>query len=130
MANPQPEPFVKFSKELFDALLLSPMPATHKEVVLVIIRRTYGHHGRKEAPISHTLIRKMTGRADSGIRKALVTLEAEGVLVKVAGPTFTQPAIWKLNKDYERWGRWSVGSATVMALRQHMAEGPDLVEGK
>lgn len=123
MANPQPEPFVKFSKELFDALLLSAMPATHKEIVLAVIRRTYGDHGKKVAPISHSLIRRMTGRSDSGIRKSMAALEEEGVLVQVEPPTFRTPAFWQLNKNYEKWGRWSVRSATVVAEGHELAEG-------
>ena len=122
MANPQPSPFVQFSKELFDALLVSPMPATHKEIVLAVIRRTYGDRGRKEAPISHSLIRHMTGRADSGIRKSMTALEAEGVLIKVSEATFRSPAVWRLNKDYEKWGRWSVRSATLVAEGQELAD--------
>jgi hypothetical protein len=122
VANPQPEPFVKFSKELFDALLLSAMPATHKEIVLAIIRRTYGDHGKKVAPISHSLIRRMTGRADSGIRKSMSALSEEGVLIQVQPPNFRQPALWRLNKDYETWGRWSVRSATVVAEGQELAD--------
>lgn len=122
MANPQPKPFVQFSKELFDALLLSPMPATHKEIVLAVIRRTYGDHGRKEAPISHSLLRRMTGRADSGIRRCLSSLCEQGVLRQIKPATFRSPAIFALNKDYESWGRWSVQSATTVAEGQELAE--------
>ena len=125
MANPQPEPFVKFSKELFDALLLSAMPATHKEIVLAVIRRTYGDHGKKEAPISHSLLRRMTGRADSGIRRCLSALCTEGVLRVVRPADFRSPAVFSLNKDYESWGRWSVQSATTVAEGQELAEGHD-----
>lgn len=125
MANPQPEPFVKFSKELFDALLLSPMPATHKEIVLAVIRRTYGDHGKKQAAISHSLLRRMTGRADSGIRRCLTALCAEGVIRKVQPATFQSPAVFALNKDYESWGRWSIQSATRVAEGQELAEGHD-----
>jgi len=67
------------------------------------------------APISQSLIHRMTGRADSGIRRSLKALESEGVLIKAAEPTYTTPTLWKLNKDYERWGRWSVESVTVVA---------------
>ena len=112
MANPQPEPFVKFSKELFDAILLSPMPATHKELVLAVVRRTYGDHGQKQAPISVSLLVAMTGRDKAGVCRALHALRDEGVLRQVASPTFTTPAVYALNKDYERWGRWSTVNST------------------
>lgn len=108
MANPQPTPFVQFSKELFDALLLSPMPATHKEIVLAVIRRTYGDHGKKSAPISIGLLVSMTGRSKSGLSVSLAALIAEGVIRQVSPPGFGRPAVLGLNKNYEKWGRWSV----------------------
>ena len=123
MANPQPEPFLKFSKELFDALLLSPMPATHKEIVLAVIRRTDGDYEKHEAPISLSLLQRMTGRAASGVRRCLTSLIEEGVIVQVTPPTFRKPAVLRLNKDYEGWGRWSVESATVVADRHELREG-------
>jgi hypothetical protein len=129
VANPQPEPFLKFSKELFDALLLSSMPAGHKEIVLAIIRRTYGDHGRKVAPVSYAMIRQMTGQADSGIRRSVKALEDHGVIVKMADPTFRTAALWRLNKDYETWGTWSVDSANVVADRHNIAECQELAEG-
>ena len=129
MANPQPEPFVKFSKELLDALLLSSMPAGHKEVVLAIIRRTYGDHGRKSAYVSYAMIRQMTGRADSGIRRAVRALENEGVIVKIAEPTFRTPAMWALNKNYENWGRWSVHSSDVLPERIKRQSATRVAEG-
>ena len=130
MANPQPEPFVKFSKELFDALLLSAMPATHKEIVLAIIRRTYGDHGQKSAPISQSLLLQMTGRARNGLKRSLSDLVNEGVIVQVRPPTFSQPAVLRLNKDYEKWGRWSVLRDTTVALGQNLTEGHDTVPGE
>lgn len=122
MANPQPAPFVKFSKELFDALLLSRMPATHKELVLAVIRRTYGDHGRKEAPISQSLLQQMTARSRNGVRKSIDDLQREGVIVQVSPPSFAAPAVLKLNKDYESWGKWSVERATVVGEGQEVPQ--------
>ena len=113
MANPQPTPFVQFSKELFDALLLSGMPATHKEIVLSVIRRTYGNHGQKSAAISQSLLQRMTGRHRNSIQRGLGELREAGVLKLVQGPSFGTPAVWGLNKDYEAWGRWSVSQRAV-----------------
>ena len=80
MANPQPEPFVQFSKELFDAVLKSPMPGTHKEVVLAVIRRTYGNFGKKAAPISLTLLRDMLGRDKRHLQRCMAELQAANVI--------------------------------------------------
>jgi hypothetical protein len=136
MANPQPVPFVRFSKELFDALLLSPMPATHKELVLAVIRRTYGDHGAKAAPISQSLLQAMTGRARSGVRTCMDDLVREGVLLQVAPPSYTSSAVLKLNKNYEKWGKWSVrrvfvgGEGQELAQGQLLAQGQELEEGQ
>jgi hypothetical protein len=124
MASPQPEPFVKFSKELFDALLLSSMPAGHKEIVLAIIRRTYGDYGKKAAPVSLSLIGRMTGRGESGIRKAIEALDGEGVIRRTAVATFRTAAHWSLNKNYEEWGRYSVHSASLGGKYHDSAECP------
>lgn len=130
MANPQPTPFVQFSKELFDALLFSGMPATHKELVLAVIRRTYGEHGQKSASISQSLLQRMTGRSRNGVRRSLDELIEQGVIVQVSPPSFAKPAVLGLNKDYEKWGKWSVDRATVVAQGQELDQDHESVGGQ
>lgn len=108
MANPQPEPFLKFSLELFDAVVRSPMPATHKEVVLALVRLTYGNYGKKEAPVSLAKFAQLTGRHKVNVKRALTDLIAEGVVRQVKPPSFAASAVYRINKDYEAWGKWSV----------------------
>lgn len=108
MANPQPEPFVKFSRELLDAIVLSPMPTTHKEIVLAIIRLTYGDYGKKEAPISTRRLTGATGRDRRAVSRALAELVDEGVVRQTKPPSFCTPAVYRIRKDYEAWGKWSV----------------------
>lgn len=109
MANPQPDIFVRYSKELYDAILRSPLPPVHYRVVEAVIRRTYGDHGKKTAPISLSLFMAMTGKLDKNIRIALKELCEEGVLIKHSEATRSgQPAVYGLNKNYECWGKWSV----------------------
>lgn len=107
MANPQPIPFVQFSKELYDAILAAPMPGCHKEIVLAIVRRTYGDGGRKEAPVSYGLLKEMTGRNRGHIQRALGDLRAAGVVTVVREARFTDPQVLALNKDYEAWGQYA-----------------------
>lgn len=108
MANPQPEPFVRFSKELYDAILRSPMAATQQRIVLAVVRRTYGNYGRTEAEISLGLLRDMLGQDKSTIRRALHDLCEQGVVVVTRPAHFRQAQVLRLNKDYESWGRYSV----------------------
>jgi len=105
------------------------MPATHKEIVLAVIRRTYGDHGRKAAPISQTLLQQMIGRHKNGIRQSLRDLIAEGVIVQVKAPGFGSSAVLSLNKNYETWGKWSV-TYTPMEEPQDMGEVQQGVGGE
>ena len=63
MASPQPEPFVKFSKELLEAVIAAPMPATHKEILLSVVLVTYGDFGKKDARISQARLRRERSKA-------------------------------------------------------------------
>jgi flagellar basal body rod protein FlgC len=107
VADPQPTPFVQFSKELFDAVLLAPMPGVHKEIVLAIIRRTYGDFGKRAAPISLSLLVQMTGRNRGHLQRALTELRAAGVVRVVREAHFTEPQVLALAADYEAWGRYA-----------------------
>jgi hypothetical protein len=107
VANPQPSPFVQFSKELFDAVLLAPMPGVHKEIVLAIIRRTYGDFGKRAAPISLGLLAQMTGRNRGHLQRALTELRAAGVVRVVREAHFTEPQVLALAADYEAWGQYA-----------------------
>jgi hypothetical protein len=107
VANPQPSPFVQFSKELFDAFLLAPMPGVHKEIVLAIIRRTYGDFGKRAASISLGLLAQMTGRNRGHLQRALTELRAAGVVRVVREAHFTGPQVLALAADYEAWGQYA-----------------------
>jgi phage replication O-like protein O len=108
VANPQPEPFVQFSKELFDAILRAPMPATQQRIVLAIVRRTYGDFGKREAPVSVGLLGKMLGQNKGTVSRALTDLIDHGVIVVVREERHRTTRILALHKDYEAWGSYSV----------------------
>ena len=55
MNNGQP-PFVRFPKDLLDATIAAPMPGTHKEIVLAVVRRTIGDFDKADAEISIGLL--------------------------------------------------------------------------
>ena len=108
MANPQPTPFVRFSTELLGALTCSPMPATQQRIVLAVVLRTYGDHGRKEAELSLGLLHGLTGQDKGTLRRALCDLIAEGVIAVLRPAVGRRPQVLTLQKDYEAWGRYSV----------------------
>ena len=112
MANPQPTPFVRFSTELLGALMRSPMPATQQRIVLAVVLRTYGDHGRKEAELSLGLLHELTGQDKGTLRRALCDLIAEGVITALRPAVGRRPQVLALQKDYEAWGRYSVPRVT------------------
>ncbi len=126
MANPQPTPFVQLSKELLDALLLSPMPPGCKEIVLAIIRCTYGTYGKKAAPVSISLLQSMTGRDKKTISQRLKALRDENVIEVVSPPNFSTPTVYRLNKDYEAWGKWRVPALPSV---DYLPTAPDMPTG-
>lgn len=107
MAGAEPRPYVAFPKELFDAVLLAPMPGVHKEIVLAVIRRTYGDYGRRDAPISLSLLERMTGRNRGHLQRALAQLRAAGVVEVVREARFTEPQVLAVAPDCEAWGRYA-----------------------
>lgn len=115
MANPQPIPFVKLSKELFDAIMLSPMAGTQLGVVLAVVRRTYGNGGLKQAAISVGLLAKILGQNKGTVSRALSDLVSEGVIRVVREEHHRTTRILALNKDYETWGRYSVSESECRA---------------
>ncbi len=123
MASPQPVPFVQFSKELLDAAIRAPWPATHLQVVLTVVRLTYGDHGKRQAEISLGTLEKATGRDHHHVKRTLDSLLAEGVLVEVRAPAFGRTRVLALQKDYERWGRFAVSPAQVPDFLRHDWQG-------
>ena len=119
MASPQPDYFVKLSKELFDALVLSRMPATEKEIVWAVIRRTYGDRGRVHATVSIGSLVEQTGRDRGGVKRSLTNLLREGVLVEHQPPVGVKGRVLGLNKDYEGWGAYGVVSQEIPDLVGH-----------
>ena len=116
MANPQPTPFVRFSSELLGALVRSPMPATQQRIVLVVVLRTYGDHGRREAEVSLGLLHEITGQDKGTLRRALCDLIAEGVITVRRPAVGRRPQVLALRKDYETWGKYSVPRVTPGAM--------------
>jgi hypothetical protein len=131
VASPQPNPFVQVSKELLDAVLRARMPATHQAVFLAIVRLSYGRRdgdrNAKTAWVSTRLLARITGRDRKGVQRSLDDLLANNVIVEspVAGPAAHRRLVGP-QKDYERWGRFSVRPDDVpVELRHDWQRGDD-----
>jgi hypothetical protein len=113
MASPQPDYFVRFSKELFDAAVRAGLPATQLQVFLAVVRRTYGDRGKRTAPVSIGYLVAATGRARSGVKAAYADLLEQGVLLEVTPAKFSAARVVAVQKDYEKWGAYRVDPADI-----------------
>ncbi len=125
MVGPQAEPFVKFPKQLFDALLRAPLSATQREVVLAVVRLTYGDRLRSQAEVSIGALEKATGRDRHGLKRALERLIGEGVLIELKPAGFSRGRTLALATNYEAWGRFSVAPDEVPAFLRHDWQGQE-----
>ncbi|WP_027365088.1 replication protein [Desulfotruncus alcoholivorax] len=96
MANPQPDEFTRISNELFEAIILSNFKKRQLNIILLVIRLSYGC-GHKYAILRQADF-QLIGIDKSDIKKELNLLVESGVLsISLTGERIT------LNKDYERW---------------------------
>ncbi len=120
MASPQPDRFVRFSKELYDAVLRAPWSsASEIKVFLAVVRLTYGDRGKLQVAASITSLMRATGLGKTATKRAADSLLREGALIEVRPPSFGQPRILAPNKDYQRWGSLSVDPAAVPDFFRH-----------
>src|SRR5690606_30974247 len=100
---------------ILEALALAPFNAAQLKVLLVLIRETYGWQ-QKDAAISYTRLEAATGLHRDTVRNALRTLIQEGVVIVVREATFTAPAVYRLQKDAQQWGRFRTHSVTPIEV--------------
>ncbi len=96
MASPQRENgFTAISNELFEVVVRTPLPGRHKDLLLYVMRKTYGYQKKKDY-ISLSQFEDGTGIDRSGVCKIIKDLVAWKLLAK-------EGSIYALNKDYSTW---------------------------
>ena len=109
MANPQiEEGYVRIATEIQDAFCRTRIPGEERQVLDVIIRKTYGWNKCEDA-ISLSQFAEMTGivkthipRAIKGlIAKNMITVTKKGYGITKNGYSNTQ--VFKFNKNHEEW---------------------------
>ena len=102
MANPQWENgFIKMATEIWEALTKTRIPGEAMQVLMAIIRKTYGWN-KKEDFIAHSQIAEMTGLKKQNVERAIKRLIKMNMItaIKYDG---SQIISYSLNKDYETW---------------------------
>ena len=100
------DPYFKFYKNLFDAMLYS-LSGVELKIALAIERYTTGHYDQPHAEISISQLVKWTGCSKQAVLKARRRLVKEGVLFEVAEPTNRRAARLCVNRDPTTWGAFS-----------------------
>jgi len=101
MANPQPDKFTKISNELLDALAKIRIAGEARQMLDVIIRKTYGFN-KKEDKISTSQFIELTGLSRIAIPKARRKL-LELNLITVSQKGYSQGLTYSIQKDYNKW---------------------------
>jgi len=114
MANPQTENgFTKIANEVLEQLVNTPLLGAEFQVLLFIIRKTYGYN-KKQDRISFTQFEKATGISRQTINKTIKNLVTKGMIVKIYLPEGNIG--YTFIKDHEKWvvkthllvkGKWS-----------------------
>ena len=96
MANVQVENgYTRIANEALEALVKVRLPPSEKDLILFIIRKTYGYNKREDR-ISLTQFEKGTDLSRPTVVKALRNLISRKIVVKTG-------LLLRFNKDYETW---------------------------
>lgn len=102
LANPQTEEgYVKIANELFDAMARIRIPGEAMQVLLVIMRKTYGWN-KKEDFISLSQIVEMTGISKRNIIRAREKLESMNI-ISVVKKDNKNSLCYRFQKNYDAW---------------------------
>lgn len=102
MANPQLEDgYTRIANEILDALIALRLPGQEWQIVLAIIRKTYGY-GKKEDVISFRQLSAMTGIPRRKVISLFKSLVSKRALGSAQNGTRAPRTIW-FNKDFSQW---------------------------
>ena len=92
--------YTRIANELIEAIACAGFTANQHAVLWVILRKTYGYN-KKSDDISLSQIAEMTGIDRSNVRRALISLSAQQVIIRSNGVHSNKIS---LNKNYAQWG--------------------------
>lgn len=99
MVNPQLENgYLKIANDIYDALCGIRIPGEARQILDVIIRKTYGF-GKKQDAISLSQFSKATGLRRPNVVRGIIKLETMRIIKKDTGAI----SKYMLNKNFEEW---------------------------
>ena len=117
MANVQVENgYTRIANEILEHLVKVRLPPSEKDVVIFIIRKTYGY-SKREDRISLTQFKQGTDLSRPTVVKALKNLRSRNIIIR-------KGLLIKFNKDYETW----VVNAGLLVKSKHEFGKPGLTE--
>ena len=118
MANPQLEDgYTQIANEILEGLMKTYLPANQWQVLLCVIRKTYGFK-KKVDWIANCQIVEATGLVKSTVSRALRGLEQHGLIARHGKSIGFQ-------KDWEQWKVSRTANSEKLAIPQ-----PELADGK
>ncbi len=94
--------FTQIPNDLFEGAIQYHCPGGDKDVILAVIRQTYGFH-REQCKLSLSYISKMTGRPKKKLGPIVERLIENRVIIEVSPPTFRASRIVRINEHIEEW---------------------------
>lgn len=107
--------YTRVANQLLAAMAVAPWDSAGQlKMVTALVRMTYGAR-RKDAPVGMAEWRCLTGMSESQVVRVKGVLERNGVLTLVqdASPRGRTPQVWRLQKDWKKWGRFRPLDAAV-----------------
>lgn len=103
MASPQKENgYTSIANELLEQIYGRRFSTSQLKILLLVFRFTYGFN-RKFASLSNSFIANGTGIHEITVSKEVGALIDDGVLIEKQKPTFSNPRMIGVNKNYESW---------------------------
>jgi len=107
MASPQLENgYTKIANEIMDAFAKNRIPGEQRQILDVIIRKTYGFN-KKEDSISNSQFVELTGLKKGNVTRAIKTLIEKGIVIKSDNAVIKSDnkyiPIYRFNKNYKEW---------------------------
>jgi len=103
MANPQKENgYTAIANEIMEALMKYRIPGEKMQVLLCVIRMTYGFVGRRDVELSNNKIAQLTGLKRQNVIRSLSWLESKLILSRIKTDSKRTNTL-KFNKDFDGW---------------------------